>query len=98
MRINIKLGEKGEEIFIERDYRRYFISFLKSVFKKGCIFEEIYSAKREKPFTFSVFLGKNFESAEHKGKEKFKVKTPFHFFFQQEILPFLQLFIMGFLK
>uniref|UniRef100_A0A7V6CD73 CRISPR-associated endoribonuclease Cas6 n=1 Tax=Thermodesulfobacterium geofontis TaxID=1295609 RepID=A0A7V6CD73_9BACT len=59
--MRIKVIFESEKIFsLNKDYRRYFISFLKKVFEEANL-KEIYQRKEYKPFTFSVWLGKNFK-------------------------------------
>lgn len=60
MRIELELYSE-ESLKFPKDYRSYFISFLKKVFSRAGIFEEIYEEKSSKPFVFSVWLGDNFE-------------------------------------
>jgi CRISPR-associated endoribonuclease Cas6 len=69
--VRIKILFEGKEIFnFKKDYRRYFISFLKSVFEKANLLE-IYEKKEYKPYVFSVYLGKEFKIDEEiqAGKE-----------------------------
>lgn len=82
MRLKITIGDESSSfIKISRDYRRYFVAFTKSAFEKSGIFSELYQKKELKPFTFSVFLGKNFTPVdEEKGKDII-IKPPFYFLF-----------------
>lgn len=60
--MRLKLTFKGNQPFnLTRDYRRYFISLLKRIFQASGLDESIYSKKEYKPYTFSVWLGKEFE-------------------------------------
>ncbi len=47
-----------------KDYRNYFISFVKTVFTKSNSFDNLYKEKKTKPFVFSLWLGENFEIEE----------------------------------
>ncbi len=58
MRIKVLLESKNN-LTLPKDYRRYFISFLKKVFEKAGLYE-IYEIKKYRPYTFSVWLGENF--------------------------------------
>ncbi len=60
MRIEVELLFNGSFSF-PKDYRNYFISFLKSVFAKAGVLESLYEKKKTKPFVFSVWLGDKFE-------------------------------------
>lgn len=60
MRIEVALLSNSSFNF-PKDYRNYFISFLKSVFAKAGVFNSLYEAKRTKPLVFSVWLGDKFE-------------------------------------
>ncbi len=60
MRIEVELLSNGSFSF-PKDYRNYFMSFLKSVFTKAGVLESFYEEKRTKPFVFSVWLGDKFE-------------------------------------
>ena len=56
--------ETGESK-LPKDYRRLFISFLKTVFSKsGTITEILKKDKKWRPYTFTVYFGKNFEIKE----------------------------------
>ena len=81
MRLKIIFGKKDVPLEISRDYRRYFISFLKKVFTKSGEFENLYSFKKLKPFTFSIFLGDKFEMIEDKEEKMVKVVPPFNLVF-----------------
>lgn len=60
--MRLKLTFKGNEPFnLTRDYRRFFISLLKRTFQASELDENIYNKKEYKPYTFSVWLGKEFE-------------------------------------
>lgn len=63
MRIKAWFKRKEGNGRVTSDYRRYFISLLKGVFEREnpYLYSELYSSKVEKPFTFSVYLGKNAE-------------------------------------
>jgi len=52
--------ESEKKLNLPKDYRRYFISFLKKVFEKVNL-EKIYQRKEYRPYTFSVWLGENFK-------------------------------------
>jgi len=67
LRIKLELKNEGRGN-IGKDYRNYFLSFLKTVFTKGNAFDQLYSTKKTKPFVFSFWLGKDFEV-----KEKIKI-------------------------
>lgn len=70
--MRIKILFEGKEILnFKKDYRRNFISFLKSVFEKTNLSKEIYQRKEYKPYVFSVYLGKEFKIDEEiqAGKE-----------------------------
>ena len=76
MRIKVVFGENGgKRLKVERDYRRYFMSFLKNAFARSGIFSELYSGKKVKPFSFSVYLGEEVGSDEE-GKSESIVLTP----------------------
>jgi CRISPR-associated endoribonuclease Cas6 len=60
MRIKTILESK-ENINLYLDYRRYFISFIKKVFKSTNLFKEIYNEKTYKPFVFSTYFENNFK-------------------------------------
>lgn len=81
MRLKITFGEKEKDIKIGIDYRRYFMSFIKSIFEQSGIFSELYSDKKIKPFTFSVFLGNDFEILDMGEDKDIKAKPPFNFIF-----------------
>jgi CRISPR-associated endoribonuclease Cas6 len=59
MRIKV-LFESKVNLNLPKDYRRYFLSFLKKVFEKAG-FENIFEMKKYRPYTFSVWLGENFK-------------------------------------
>jgi len=60
--MRIKILFEGEEVFnLRKDYRSYFISFLKTVFEKTKLLKEIFNKKEYKPYVFSAYLGKNFK-------------------------------------
>ena len=59
MKIKI-IFESEKKLNLPKDYRRYFISFLKKVFEKVNL-EKIYQRKEYRPYTFSVWLGENFK-------------------------------------
>lgn len=60
--MRLRLSFKGNELFnLTRDYRRFFISLLKRIFNTSELDENIYNKKEYKPYTFSVWLGKEFE-------------------------------------
>jgi len=59
MRIKV-LFESKVNLNLPKDYRRYFISFLKKVFEKSG-FEKIFEMKKYRAYTFSVWLGENFK-------------------------------------
>lgn len=96
MRLKIVIGEKVGSFKIPRDYRKYFIfiSFIKSVFTETSRFDEIYGGKKIKPFTFSVFLGDEFEIKE----ENFKINPPFNFIFSTGDMEIFSHFYNGVLK
>lgn len=71
----------SELLIIDSDYRRYFISFFKSIFTEAGKFENLYSSKVFKPFVFSVYLGKNFKILKDKGMDKIQLDLPFHVIF-----------------
>lgn len=81
MRLKITLGEKGEDVRIGIDYRRYFMSFVKGIFARSGIFSDLYSDKKIKPFTFSVFLGNDFEILDREKVKDITAKLPFNFIF-----------------
>lgn len=81
MRLKLILGEEDKKIKVERDYRKYFISLIKNAFARSGIFTELYSQKKVKPFTFSVFLGDDFLIPDEDEKEKIEIKPPFKFLF-----------------
>lgn len=59
MRIKINLlSDKPSSLPL--DFRRYFMSFIKSIFCKTGCFEKAYETKKAKPFVFSLWLGKDF--------------------------------------
>ncbi|MCX7734157.1 MAG: CRISPR-associated endoribonuclease Cas6 [bacterium] len=64
MRLKVVFGEDGRKVRFDRDYRRYFISFIKRAFTISGVYDEIYSRKMSRPFTFSIFLGKQFTICE----------------------------------
>jgi CRISPR-associated endoribonuclease Cas6 len=59
MRIKV-LFESKVNLNLPKDYRRYFLSFLKKVFERSG-FEKLYEMKKYRPYTFSVWLGENFK-------------------------------------
>jgi CRISPR-associated endoribonuclease Cas6 len=59
MRIKV-LFESKVNLNLPKDYRRYFLSFLKKVFEMSG-FEKLYEMKKFRPYTFSVWLGENFK-------------------------------------
>lgn len=63
MRFNIILTSKNKKE-VPIDYRRYFISFLKSIFEAEGIYTELFDKKTIKPYTFSVWFGNDFEFTE----------------------------------
>ncbi len=69
-----------KEITIDRDYRRYFISFLKSVFERSFLFGELYDRKTVKPFTFSVYLGK-MKLIDENNRDKIFINPPLNLIF-----------------
>lgn len=77
MRLKVTFEELKEEITIEKEYRKYFISFIKNVFTQTNLFTEIYSDKKVRPFTFSVFLGNDFEILDR----DIKIKSPIDLIF-----------------
>ncbi|MEO0290630.1 MAG: CRISPR-associated endoribonuclease Cas6 [candidate division WOR-3 bacterium] len=97
MRLKIIFGERGDPFNISRDYRRYFISFIKKVFEKSGKFDEFYSSKRLKPFAFSVFLGNQFELIEESEDEKIKVNPPFNMIFSTGDFEIFSIFYNGLL-
>jgi len=62
MRIKV-IFESKKNFSLNKDYRRYFISFLKRVFEETNL-KEIYQRKEYRPFTFSAWLGENFKIEE----------------------------------
>ncbi len=81
MRLKIVFGEEPQEVRIDRDYRKYFLSFVKNAFTSGGIFSELYSKKEVKPFTFSIFLGNTFQVLDDEEGDKLKAHLPFHLLF-----------------
>ncbi|MEN3045123.1 MAG: hypothetical protein ABDH37_07930 [Candidatus Hydrothermales bacterium] len=98
MQLKIVFGDKGEPLSITRDYRRYFISFIKGVFTKSKKFEEIYSVKKLKPFTFSVFLGNEFEMIDDVEDKKLIVNSPFNLIFSTGDMEIFSYFYNGVLQ
>jgi len=97
MRLKVTFGEREEIIEISRDYRRFLISFIKSVFAQSGKYEALYSKKNLKPFTFSVFLGERFTIPEEADKEKITVSSPFHLIFSTGDLEIFSSFYNGLL-
>ena len=52
--------ESQSKLNLVKDYRRYFLSFLKKTFEKVG-FLKIFEIKEYRPYTFSVWLGENFK-------------------------------------
>jgi CRISPR-associated endoribonuclease Cas6 len=52
--------ESQSKLNLPKDYRRYFLSFLKKAFEKVG-FLKIFEMKKYRPYTFSVWLGENFK-------------------------------------
>lgn len=98
MRLKVSFGERKEIIELNRDYRRHFISFIKSVFAQSGMYEALYSKKNLKPFTFSVFLGERFAMPEDVEKEKIIVSSPFHLIFSTGDLEIFASFYNGLLN
>lgn len=92
MRLSVIMGDEGEEIKVKSDYRRYFISFVKMAFSDN--FDKIYSGKSVKPFTFSVFLGKNFKTE----KDKVRISLPVKFIFSTGDFEIFAQFYNGVMK
>jgi|GEM_PF-366320 CRISPR-associated endoribonuclease Cas6 len=92
MRLKVVIGDEEEEIKIKDDYRRYFISFVKMSFEDN--FDKIYSKKIVKPFTFSVFLGKNFK----KEKEEMIISPPVNLIFSTGDFEIFTQFFNGVMK
>lgn len=59
MRIKVCF-ESQSKLKLVKDYRRLFLSFLKKVFETVG-FLKIFETKKYRPYTFSVWLGKNFK-------------------------------------
>ncbi|MEM3467628.1 MAG: CRISPR-associated endoribonuclease Cas6 [archaeon] len=97
MRLKVSFGEKEEVVEISRDYRRYFISFIKSVFERSGKYQELYFYKKLKPFTFSVFLGDKFEIIEENKNDKIIVNSPFNLIFSTGDLEIFSFFYNGLL-
>lgn len=56
--MRFKVTLKASSLKFPLDYRRIFISFLKSLFYDSSLYEELYlTQKKYKPFSFSVWLG-----------------------------------------
>lgn len=70
--------DEQKELLVIQEYRQYFISFLKNIFASTKIYKNLYSQKVVKPFTFSVFLGKDLIPLEEK---KIKISLPIEFLF-----------------
>ncbi len=76
MRMLISFSIEGNKEFI-KVYRRIFISLFKKVFEKQKIYPDIYGSKKIKPFTFSVWLGKDLDVYDLKPEQK----EPLNFIF-----------------
>jgi len=81
MRLKVVLGESDAKVRLRRDYRRYFMSFLKDAFTKSGVYRDLYSTKTLKPFTFSVYLGDDFKILEDNDSEEIEANLPFHLIF-----------------
>lgn len=64
MRIKIDFEIRNSPLKFKRDYRRYFISFIKKVYSHS-ILKRIHLKKEYRPYTFSVWFGKNWEMDEN---------------------------------
>lgn len=76
-----KLALSNEKLLVNLDYRRYFISFIKSVFGEVKKYEELYSQKKVKPFVFASYLGKNFKVLENEKQKELQVSLPINIVF-----------------
>jgi CRISPR-associated endoribonuclease Cas6 len=59
MRLKVTF-EAEKNLILSKEYRRHFISLLKSAFEKVGILDKQLSKKEYKPYTFSVYLGEEF--------------------------------------
>jgi len=75
MRIKVLL-ESENDLTFPKDYRRYFMSFLKKAFEKAGFLDEIFGEKKYRPYVFSVWFGENF-----KIDEKVRAGNKISFFF-----------------
>jgi len=65
--MRIKVLFEGTEVqTIDKDYRSYFISFLKMVFERSNLYHEVFSKKKYRPYAFSPYLGEDFRIEEDK--------------------------------
>lgn len=79
MRLKVIFDNDKKEIFVDQEYRRYFLSFLKNIFASTKIYLNLYSKKAVKPFTFSVFLGRELEIPAE--KDLIKITLPIELLF-----------------
>jgi CRISPR-associated protein Cas6 len=64
--MRIRVLFEGEEVSLRKDYHSFFVSFVKSVFQRVNLLEEIFGEKKYKPYVFSVYFGKDFKADEEK--------------------------------
>ncbi|MEO0115375.1 MAG: CRISPR-associated endoribonuclease Cas6 [candidate division WOR-3 bacterium] len=64
--MRIKVNFSPSVSFLVRDYRRYFISFLKTIFTSQGIYDDLYDEKKAKPFSFSIWFGEDFRTDDEK--------------------------------
>ncbi len=60
-----------------KNYRKIFLSLFKKIFESQGTYDNLYRIKKTKPFTFSVYIGKNLDSSEKEIRED----TPLSFIF-----------------